>query len=74
LEPVVKRAYLNYARLFHPDSHRDNGDEERFKRIRMAYHTLLEYSMAVKQSSEIESATLINEQTIKKMFLVKVKD
>ena len=74
LEPVVKRAYLNYARLFHPDSHSDNGDEERFKRIRMAYHTLLEYSMAVKQSSEIEPATLINEKNINKMFLVKVKD
>lgn len=74
LEPVVRRAYLDYARVFHPDSHQDNGDDERFKRIRMAYHTLLEYSMAVKQSSEIEAASLINEKDIQKMFLVKVKD
>jgi hypothetical protein len=74
LEPVVKRAYLDYARLFHPDAPHDNGGEERFKRIRMAYHTLLEYSLAVKQSSEIESNSLINEKTIQKMFLVKVKD
>lgn len=73
-EPVVKRAFLDYARLFHPDAHHDNGGEERFKRIRMAYHTLLEYSMAVKQSSEIESATLISENSNEKMFLVKVKD
>jgi hypothetical protein len=74
LELVVKRAYLNYARLFHPEVNQDNGVEERFKRIRMAYNTLLEYSMAVKQSSEIESTSLINEKTIQKMFLVKVKD
>jgi hypothetical protein len=74
LEPLVKRAYLDYARLFYPDPYHENGDEERFKRIRMAYHTLLEYSLAVKQSSEIESVSMINEKTIQKMFLVKVED
>ncbi len=71
-ESVIKKAYLDYAKLFHPDSHPDNGDGERFKRIIKAYHTLLEYTMAVKQSSEVEYSSMINEKPIQKMFLVKM--
>jgi hypothetical protein len=73
-EPVIKRAYLDYARLFQTDARHDNGDKERFKRINMAYHTLLEYSMAVKQASHTEFTSLVNKKTIQKMYLVKMKD
>jgi hypothetical protein len=35
-ERVIKRAYLEYAKLFHPDVRHHNGDEDRFKRISIA--------------------------------------
>ena len=73
-ELVIKKAYLEYIKQFHPDAQYNNGAEDRFKRIRMAYNTLIEYSMAVKQSSDIEFTSLVNDKITQKMFLVKMKE
>jgi hypothetical protein len=73
-ESVIKKAYLEYAKLFHPDTHKNDGTEERFRRINKAYHTLLEYSLAVKQSSELEYSSLVNDKAIQKVFLIKMKE
>lgn len=36
----IKQAYRKLAMQYHPDRHRNNNTEERFKTINQAYHTL----------------------------------
>jgi len=73
-ESEIKNAYLEKARLFHPDAHPDNNDEENFNRINKAYHTLLDYSMAAKQSSKDDYISLAKEKVIENLILVKIKE
>jgi len=73
-ESEIKKAYLEKAKLFHPDAHLDNGDEEKFKRINKAYHILLDYSTAAKQSSEDEYTSQVKEKVIQNLILVKIKE
>ena len=73
-ESEIKKAYLEKAKLFHPDAHSDNGDEEKFKRINKAYHILLDYSTAAKQSSEDEYTSQVKEKVIQNLILVKIKE
>jgi len=73
-ESEIKKAYLEKAKLFHPDVHPGNGNEEYFNRINKAYHTLLDYSTAAKQSSEDEYTSLVNEKIIENLILVKIKE
>ncbi|MFA5820176.1 MAG: GvpL/GvpF family gas vesicle protein [Bacteroidales bacterium] len=73
-ESEIKKAYLEKARLFHPDVHPENGNEENFNRINKAYHTLLDYSTAAKQLSEDEYTSLVNEKIIENLILVKIKE
>ena len=73
-ESEIKKAYLEKAKLFHPDTNPGNGNEENFNRINKAYHTLLDYSTAAKQSSEDEYTSLVNEKIIENLILVKIKE
>ena len=73
-ESEIKKAYLEKAKLFHPDVHPGNGNEENFNRINKAYHTLLDYSTAAKQLSEDEYTSLVNEKIIENLILVKIKE
>ncbi|MEI7489968.1 MAG: GvpL/GvpF family gas vesicle protein [Bacteroidota bacterium] len=73
-ESEIKKAYLGKAKLFHPDAHLDNGDDESFQRINKAYHTLLDYSAAVRQSSKQEMISLTKENVLDNLILVKIKE
>lgn len=73
-ESEIKKAYLEKAKLFHPDAHQDNGYEENFNRIKKAYHTLLDYSAGARQSSEENLISLAKEKVIENLILVKIKE
>jgi hypothetical protein len=73
-ESEIKKAYLNKARLFHPDADLENNDEIIFNNISKAYHTLLEYSVSARQSSKEDIISLAKEHVIKNSFLVKIKE
>ncbi|MCK9400006.1 MAG: GvpL/GvpF family gas vesicle protein [Bacteroidales bacterium] len=73
-ESEIKKAYLEKAKLFHPDAHPDNGDEENFNRINKAYNTLLDYSVSARQSSKDDLISLAKEKVIENLILVKIKE
>ena len=73
-EDEIKKAYLEKAKEFHPDVCLDNGDKENFNRINNAYHTLLDYSAGVRQSSKEGSIFLSKEKVIENLILVKIKE
>jgi len=70
----IKKAYLEKAKEFHPDACLDNGDQENFNRINKAYHTLLDYSVAARQSSKEENIFLSKEKVLENLILVKIKE
>jgi uncharacterized short protein YbdD (DUF466 family) len=72
-ELEIKRAYLEKARIFHPDTQVENR-EESFNKINKAYHTLIDYSTAVRQSSKTKKISLAKEKVTKHLVLVKIKD
>jgi hypothetical protein len=51
-----------------------NGDKENFDRINKAYHTLLNYSNAARQSSKEEHISLVKDEVIDNLILVKIKE
>jgi hypothetical protein len=70
----IKRAYQEKAKEFHPDANQGNHNKEKFSRINKAYHTLLEYSEAERQSSK-ESLTFKGKQKVKEnLILIKIKE
>ncbi|MDP2724018.1 MAG: GvpL/GvpF family gas vesicle protein [Bacteroidales bacterium] len=73
-ESEIKKAYLEKAKLFHPDMQLQNGDKENFDRINKAYHTLLNYSNAARQSSKEEHISLVKDEVIDNLILVKIKE
>ena len=72
-ELEIKKAYLEKARIFHPDTHGENK-EESFNKINKAYHTLIDYSVAVRQSSKAKRISLAKEKVAEHLVLVKIKD
>jgi hypothetical protein len=73
-ESEIKKVYLGRARSCHPDVNPGNGNEEDFARINKAYHTILDYTIAARQSSKEESISLAKEKVSKNLFLVKIKE
>ena len=73
MESDIKKAYLEKAKLFHPDALHENGNEENFNRINKAYHTLLDYSEAVRKTSKSGFISLLKERIIENLILVKIK-
>lgn len=72
-ESAIKKAYLEKARLFHPDTQLDNSIEDNFNKINKAYHILLDYSASVRQSSKDNLIPLSKEKVIENLILVKIK-
>ena len=73
-ETEIKKAYLENAILFHPDTHPENNDMESFSRINKAYYTLLDYIAAARQESKYELISLARERVLENLILVKIKD
>lgn len=73
-ESEIKKAYLGKAKEYHPDAHQNNGDQENFNRINRAYHTLIEYSTAVRQVFQDDFISLAEENVNNNLLLVKIKD
>jgi hypothetical protein len=73
-EHEIKKAYQEKARMFHPDTYLENDSEENFNNINKAYHTLLDYIVAVRQSSKGEYISLAKEILIENLILVKIKE
>ena len=73
-EPEIKKAYLEKAKLFHPDAQDENDGQENFNRINQSYHTLIEYSAAARQSSKEDRIWLTNEKVSEHLVLVKIKE
>ena len=73
-EAEIKKAYQEKAKEFHPDANQGNDNKENFNRINKAYHTLLEYSEAARQSSKEYLTSLGKEKVIENLILVKIKE
>jgi len=73
-ENEIKKAYLEKAKLFHPDMQLRNDDKENFDRINKAYHTLLNYSNAARQSYNEEHISLVRDKVIDNLIFVKIKE
>ena len=73
-ESEIKKAYFEKAKLFHPDHSQGSNDTESFNIIKNSYHTLIDYSMASKQSSNDDVISLAKEKVIENLILVKIND
>jgi len=72
-ENDIKKAYLEKAKLFHPDNGYDPGDAEKFNEIQKAYHTLIDFSASVRQWSKEEDISLAKDHVNENLTLVKIK-
>ena len=72
-ESSIKKAYLEKARLVHPDAQTELADGVKFNRINKAYHTMLEYLISKKQAMNIENSSINNYGT-GNLILLKIKD
>jgi hypothetical protein len=70
----IKRAYLEKAKKIHPDAIPINGENKNFSTINKAYHTVLDYSLAARQSSKDEYISLAKEKVIENLILVKIRE
>jgi len=70
----IKKAYLEKAKLFHPDNGAENVDSENFNRIQNAFQTLLDYTAAAIQSSKDTFISLSEEKVVENLILVKIKE
>jgi len=73
-ESEIKKIYLGKARLCHPDTSSGDGSTEKFEKISKAYHTILDYSVAARQSSKEALISFKHESVSKSLFLVKIKE
>jgi hypothetical protein len=73
-ESDIKKAYLEKAKKFHPDATPVNVENESFSTINKAYHTVLDYSLAARQSSKDEYISLAKEKVVENLILVKIRE
>ncbi len=73
-ESDIKKAYMGKAKLFHPDATPETGDQEKFNQIYEAYHTLIDYSLIIRQTSKEETFSLSDNDIHDKLMLIKIKD
>lgn len=73
-ESEIKKAYLEKAKSIHPDTNLEKVNEENFNKINKAYHTLLDYSEVVRQSSKEDLIFLTKEKVKENLILVKIKE
>jgi len=70
----LKKAFLEKAKLYHPDGALESVNEDKFLKISKAYHLLLEYSKATRQLDHNKQPFSEDNQGSKKLILVKLKD
>jgi hypothetical protein len=73
-EKSIKQAYLEKAKLFHPDMNQGDGNSVIFNRINKAYQTMLDYVNAVKPASREDQFSLLFDSVIGNSFFLKIKD
>ncbi|MEI8006744.1 MAG: GvpL/GvpF family gas vesicle protein [Bacteroidota bacterium] len=73
-EAEINKAYLVKANQVHPDNRHEMQEPEYFDIIQNAYHTLLDYSTAVKQSSNNVTISLAKEKLSENLVAVKIMD
>jgi len=73
-ETEIKKVYLEKARHYHPDSQNETANQGDFTRINKAYHAMLEYAQAVRQSSKEGVISLADENVKRNLILVKIKE
>jgi hypothetical protein len=73
-EAKIKKAYLEKAKEFHPDAQQHHDDDDNFTKVNKAYHTMLNYLNAARQTSKEDVIVLTNEKVIENLVLVKIKD
>ena len=73
MENEIKKAYLEKARMFHPDTNFNNDDKENFDQINKAYHILLNYCASFRQYSKEDLISLKKETVIENLILVKIR-
>ena len=73
-EAEIKKAFLKKAKIHHPDSGDNNFDPEKFNSIQNAYHTLIDYQAALKQTSRTEQISLNHSEILDHLILVKIKE
>jgi len=73
-ENEIKKAYLEKAKLFHPDNVQESDDNANFNTIQKAYHTLLDYVAAARQTEKEGHLSLKKETVIENLILVKIKE
>lgn len=73
-EKLIKQAYLDKAKMFHPDTNSSSESADNFSRINKAYQTMLDYVNAVKPVSKDVQFSLQMETVTKNSFFLKIKE
>lgn len=73
-EKNINQAYLDKAKLFHPDTNLGDDGVVMFNRINKAYQTMLDYVNAVKPESREEQFSLLIDAVAGNSFFLKIKE
>jgi len=73
-ESEIKKAYLEKAKLFHPDTYSNNDNDDNFNKINRAYHTMRDYTSITRQSSKEDLISLVREKMSENLILVKIRE
>jgi len=73
-EKNIQQAYLDKAKLFHPDMNPGDDGVIMFNRIKKAYHTLLDYINTIKSESRDEQFSLLIGPMTENLFFIKIKE
>jgi hypothetical protein len=73
-ESEIKKAYLEKAKLFHPDTYSNDDNDDNFNKINRAYHTMRDYSAIARQSSKDDLISLARENMSENLILVKIRE
>jgi len=73
-ERIIKQAYLDKARLFHPDTNPGDDSAVIFNKINKAYQTMLDYVNAVKPESREDQFSLLIDAVAENSFFLKIKE
>ncbi|MEI6141340.1 MAG: GvpL/GvpF family gas vesicle protein [Mariniphaga sp.] len=73
-EKLIKQAYLEKARLFHPDTNTGDEGSLKFNRINKAYQIMNDYLQSVKPSSREDLFSLSIDSLTDNSFFLKLKE
>ncbi len=75
-ENTIKKAYRDKASIIHPDKFQDGGSDtlQSFNDLNEAYHTMLEYALAIQQGSDDDLALAGDGNLNKSIFFLKIKN